>query len=509
MKIHGKNKNYRRDRILKTTKKWTKAFLLMLALLLMPVMSAQADGAAQQADNVTVAKAYTGWVESGGHRYYFRNGVKLTGWQTIAGNRYYFDKNGRAASGWQVLGGQRYYFNSYGRAMTGWQTISGYRYYLNAYGRALSGWQTIGGYRFYLNGYGRAMTGWQILGGYRYYLNGYGRAMTGWQNLGGYRYYLNQYGRALTGFQKIGNYRYYLNAYGRALTGWQTLNGQRYYFYSDGRAATGTLTLNGTRYTFNSYGRVLSSTSANPVTRRAVVIGQTNYYPYASNLTACKYDAQAMASMLKKTGYSSVSTYYDAKVATMQSAISSKFASADSNDVSLFYYSGHGSSDGSLCSVDGYTISTSTLAGWLKKVPGTVIVILDSCFSGAVINKSADGTVTVKSAKEFNDNVISAFAKVNSITKAGEMCTSKFQVLTACTKSQYSYASSSYSLFTNLLVKGAGFNYSGTKLSSAPADSNSDSKLSLYECWRYTYLGTNDQDAQYYPSSSTFTLFTR
>ncbi|MDO5344179.1 MAG: caspase family protein [Lachnospiraceae bacterium] len=393
---------------MKTTKKWLKTFLLMFALLLMPVMSAQADVATQQAGNTAVSKAYTGWIESRGYRYYYRNGVKLTGWQTI----------------------------------------------------------------------------------------------------GGYRFYFNPYGRALTGWQKIGGYYYYFNTYGRALTGWQTLNGQKYYFYSNGRAATGTLTLNGVRYTFNERGRVLSSTSTNPVTRRAVVIGQTNYYPYASNLTACKYDAQAMASMLKKTGYSSVSTYYDAKASTMQSAIS-KFSSADSNDVSLFYYSGHGSSNGSLCSVDGYTISTSTLAGWLKKVPGTVIVILDSCFSGAVINKSADGTVTVKSAKEFNDNVISAFAKENTITKAGEMCTSKFQVLTACTKNQYSYAASSYSLFTNLLVKGVGFNYSGTKLSSAPADSNSDSKLSLYECWRYTYLGTNDQDAQYYPTSSTFTLFTR
>ena len=418
---------------MKSLKKRTKALLLSLALLTMPVISVQAASAGPQSEDAAVAKAYTGWFESGGYRYYYQNGVKLTGWQTINGYRFYFDK----------------------------------------YGRALTGWQTIGGYRFYFNPYGRALTGWQ----------------------------------------KISGYYYYFNSYGRALTGWQTLNGQKYYFYSNGRAATGTLTLSGTRYTFNERGRVLSSTSSNPSVRRAVVIGERNY-TRASTLIACEYDAKAMTSMLKKTGYSSVTQKINASKATIKNAISSTFAAADSNDVSLFYYSGHGASSGALYTVDDNYIYTSTLADWLKSVPGTVVVILDSCYSGAVINKSADGVVSVKSANEFNNNVINAFAKVNSTAKSGEMCTSKFQVLTACKMTQTSLAYSTYygtgySLFTDLLVSGVGYNYSGTKLGTAPADLDSNAKLSLHECWRYTYMNTYDQDSQCYPTNSSFTLFTR
>ena len=274
-----------------------------------------------------------------------------------------------------------------------------------------------------------------------------------------------------------------------------TVNGSKY--YGDWSAARSVAMRSGT------------SSTTNKTVYRAVLIGEANYYPYASNLSACRYDANAMAAMLKKTGYSTVSTKIDASKSTIQGAISSTFRSADSNDVSLFYYSGHGSSDGSLYSVKGEKISTATLTNWLKSVPGNVIVILDSCFSGAVINKSADGSVTMKDVQNFNSSVVNAFANADTSVKSGEMCTNKFKVLTACRMTQTSGCYSTYSLFTEKLISGAGFNYSGTRLSTAPADSNSDKKLSLEECWSYTYWNIYGQDAQRYPTGSSFKLFQR
>ena len=428
-------------------KKLAKLLILVLALALVPVITAPAKTVSAQTVSKSTGRVLNGWVISGGNRYYYRNGKKVTGWQEI------------------------------------------------------------GGYRFYFNSQGQAMKGWVVLSGYRYYLNQYGRAMTGWITLDGLRFYLNSYGRALTGWQKIGSYRYYLNQYGRALTGWQTISGYRFYFDSMGRAATGTRTMNGITYTFNSYGRVIGT--SDPVIYRAAVIGEADYQ-YATKLSACKYDAYAMKRVLEKTGYTTVKSGIDFTKSQIYNLIHHTFKPANYNDVSFFYYSGHGANDGSLYTVDGDFISTSTLAGWLKQIPGTVIVMLDSCYSGTVINKDSSGSVSVRSAKEFNSNVISAFANNNILSKSGEMCTSKFQVLTACKMTQLSSCYSTYSIFTEKLISGAGYAYAtGNKLSSAPADYDSNKILSLYECWRYTYFNIYGQDAQCYTSNSSFKVFQR
>ena len=238
--------------------------------------------------------------------------------------------------------------------------------------------------------------------------------------------------------------------------------------------------------------------------RRALVIGQ-EYKGLSNALPACKSDAKAMDLMLKKTGYSSVKTIYDADADTIENSISSAFKGADSDDVSLVYYSGHGASDGSLCAFTGYSItgiSPSTFAGWLDEIPGKVIVIIDCCYSGAYVNKSNGNT--------YSDLLIKEFEKME-YDKAGELCKSKYQVLTAANKSEYSWCNAYYGLFTKALVDGVGYNYYyGDKLSSAPADSDSNNKLSLHECWKYVYAQTSyKQHAQCYPVNSSYTLFTR
>ena len=267
--------------------------------------------------------------------------------------------------------------------------------------------------------------------------------------------------------------------------------------------------MNGNRYTFNGYGRLLRV--SNPVVYRAVIIGEADYPGYSNDLWACGNDARAMRDMLKRTGYSTVSTVIDASEYSVRSQISRTFASADSNDVSFFYYTGHGASDGSLVTTDYGSISPYRLASWLKQVPGNIVVMLDSCYSGRVIDKAMGAKAAKDGAELFNSNVISAFNSAEAeVSKAGPMSNSKFKVLTACSQYELSWASQSSSFFTSSLVKGVGFTYGGSRLSKAPADSNRDKKLTLKECYNYTKKQCGRrQHVQCYPSSSGFKLFQR
>ena len=253
---------------------------------------------------------------------------------------------------------------------------------------------------------------------------------------------------------------------------------------------------------------------ANPKVWRALCIGEANYsYTRASSLPACKNDALAMGRVLRKTGYKFAKVYTNRSKSQISSLIKSTFKYADSNDVSLFYYSGHGAGDGSLYTTKGEYISPTTLAGWLKKIPGTVIVMADSCYSGAFINKSADGSVTVQNPEAFNQSFVAAFAEADAQTKAA-MTSSKFKVLTACRKNETSVCTSSYSIFTYRLISGAGYNYSsGRKLSSAPADYNKNKKVTLYESKKY--IGKirtgyfSYQTTCCYPATSQYKIFQR
>lgn len=485
-----------------------KILLLVLTLLVFPIISQVSVSAA---GNTAEAKAKTGWVSRPDGNYYYLNGRPISGgWHRVNGVNCYFEWNGRAESGWIKYNGRNYYLTAYGRPVTGWQKINGVSCWFDKWGHAGQGWFNYNGKRYYLNGYGRPLTGWQTIGGKRHYFNKWGHAIPGWIKYRGMRYYLNKDGRVHYGWQKIGNYRYYFDMkYGYAKTGWQTINGARCCFNSYGQALTGTRTIDGIRYTFSDYGRVISS--VDPVVYRAVAIGESNYPGTSSDLSACAYDARAMATMCKKTGYTTANYYLNASYSKISSSISNTFAAANSNDVSLFYYTGHGSSGGSLVTTSNEYVSPYTLASWLKQVPGNVVVVLDSCYSGAAIGKNA------VDPKEFNNNVIAAFDDAelevkNSDAKSGPMSTSKFKVLTACGQYEYSYASSYSSRFTYYLVQGTGYDYSGNKLASIYADVNRDKKLSLKECYDYTYDNCISYPAQHvrcYPENSSFKLFQR
>lgn len=260
---------------------------------------------------------------------------------------------------------------------------------------------------------------------------------------------------------------------------------------------------------------------------RALLIGQT--YPGTANaLPGPDVDANAMKAMLQTmtaTPYS-VSVKTNLTASGIISAIGSTFGSATEDDVSLFYYSGHGAFSetssylGALCGTDDYIVTVLQLKAALDKIPGAKIVILDSCHSGAHIGKSVTVSSTGYTAVQnlssaFNNSVISAFSSVSR----SNLATDGYYVMTAShsseTSQSISYDRLNYvGLFTYAMLLGCGYDeWESSHLSSLYCDSNGDSKISLQEAYSYAYsnaLEVNpDQNAQVYPTNSSFELWGR
>jgi len=184
------------------------------------------------------------------------------------------------------------------------------------------------------------------------------------------------------------------------------------------------------------------------------------------------------------------------------------------------------------------TLYLSDLANWLKVVPGSVVVLLESCGSGAGVYANANGGTT--SVGGFSASAaIQAFAAVDTkiteeqtlvyyfdeygepleaegemfVTNTGEFrVANKFYVLTASDYQQLSYGvkedfattSGSYNYLPYAIKLGVGT--SGTM----PADTNTNKQLTLNELYVYVYnYCIKKQTTRVYPSNSSFVLFTR
>jgi hypothetical protein len=257
------------------------------------------------------------------------------------------------------------------------------------------------------------------------------------------------------------------------------------------------------------------------VAYRALVIGQSNYQ-YMATLHGAA-DGANLSSLLSRLAMDGQT--YQTTVKSNQTAaqilsdIPAAFAGADSNDVSLFFYSGHGNEStgtaaGSLYGVDSGPVTPSQLKNALDNVPGTVIVLIDSCGSGAYIydnntKKTAAIPLTKEDADTFTNAFISAF--YSPTLKTGELLTGKYQVLAACEYGTYSYETSQGGFFTNALCKAGGWDPINHIRLNLLGDSNSDSTVTLQEGYSYVYNHTNlsYQVVQIYPLGSAYPLFCR
>ena len=285
-------------------------------------------------------------------------------------------------------------------------------------------------------------------------------------------------------------------------------------------------------------------------TYRAYLVANTYSSSSAKTLEGTPNDTKAMRGMLgtmDATPYS-VTVDQDKGKSGILSGIASVFADADDDDVSLFFFSGHGSSGGKLLGNDGLSISPSELRSALDAVAGKKIVIVDACFSGAIIQKSAalmtaaatasdetgeteeteEETATQSEVSSFASSFVSGF-RPRLLAKAdGYLNEEPYLVLCACTGSQESwqayFSGVAMGVLTRALTVGCGWNgVTNARLSTTKADSNGDSKITLAEAYSYSaskvqetldewsaYYGTTYvQTVTAYPSDSGEVLFGR
>ena len=243
---------------------------------------------------------------------------------------------------------------------------------------------------------------------------------------------------------------------------------------------------------------------------RALLIANT--YPGASNsLPGPDNDSFAMLTMLNSMNGtpSSVRAAQNLTAGGIQAAIATTFADAQPSDVSLLYYSGHGSNDGALVGTNNTYLSVYGLRSALQRIPGTKIVILDCCYSGNVIERSAESQ---NDAAAFNRAVIQAFSSLNRSSE--NLADQGYIVLTACRKDQVSNTITDFvgrtyfGAFTYSLCYGSGYDeWQRKPLGYLPADSNGDGIIVLSEAIsgireRIAYLRQQipalEQEMQYY-----------
>ena len=263
----------------------------------------------------------------------------------------------------------------------------------------------------------------------------------------------------------------------------------------------------------------------NDVEYRALCVGIGDYIQGSENdLSAPPYDVDKMIQVfnnckfgISNTAFSTISYLKDfqATKSNILQSISSTFMGADSNDVSYFYFSGHGSLVGNesyICPADitfytGSAISTDELESALSSIPGTKIVFLDTCHSGGFIGK---GLVELSASQEeiesFNENIIDVFSRQQP---KALLTTNQYKVLTSCHYYQYCYElipeeGDPFGVFTMALISGCGYygNY--------PADTNLDTRVSLQEAYLFVkdWVSNYDiyQDVQVFPNDSPFTI---
>ena len=250
---------------------------------------------------------------------------------------------------------------------------------------------------------------------------------------------------------------------------------------------------------------------------RALLVGNIYSGDTQKYLEGCDTDVAAMRKMLSKmsgTDYS-VTAYIDLTASGIKSAIASTFADARECDVSLFYYSGHGSNNGSLVGVGstGNYVTVSDLRILLDEIPGKKIVIIDACYSGNMIGKSTDAS----GPAAFTSAFISGFSSFNK----ANLASNGYHVMTACSKDQRSQSLSdgriAFGAFTFGICYGSGYDeWDQAFISGMPADTNGDGAITLGESyamaveqveWLKAQVGF-DQSAQYYGDTS-FVLWSK
>lgn len=180
-------------------------------------------------------------------------------------------------------------------------------------------------------------------------------------------------------------------------------------------------------------------------------------------------------------------------------AIAWTFRDATEDDVSVLYISTHGAFDtghnnpvGELIFSDGSMeerVNAQALHEMLDKVPGTKVLLVDACNSGALIGKGVS-------------------PDVGSVRVPQTFRSSDYKVLTSSGASEPSWylqptlehAPPGSSYFTTALAVGAGL------IGAYAADANQDGTITLQEMYEYLWVNQASSAVQMYPQDDDFPL---
>ena len=245
-------------------------------------------------------------------------------------------------------------------------------------------------------------------------------------------------------------------------------------------------------------------------------IGNSDYPGVDNDLPGCANDLAMMLEAYAEAGASTtpLSNRTAAQILTDLDAMATSGAGPE--DVTIFYYSGHGAAyptqgdRGALVGTDNNIVTVDQVQAKLDKVPGTVVVILDSCLSGQFItSKSASPAAKLAQAKDFNQAWISKFSRSKATNFSSKALTSssvksKYKILTAAAPMEVSWGGK-LGWFSSWLGMGIGmyidwdattvedlFDYDGY----FRADANEDDAVTLVEAYNYVKTKVNSESNQ-------------
>ena len=242
--------------------------------------------------------------------------------------------------------------------------------------------------------------------------------------------------------------------------------------------------------TLKTYNREIKCTVnvSYPIKYRAVIFGEYNNSSYtASNLPFAAKNVSAFKAALQNSQvegerYEITSYPNNPTEAQIKSGIASAFSEADANDISVVYIVSHGYNNsargGYHFGTPGWTTSDPTsyitsaeLFSWLSAINGNVVLVLDSCKSGAFIDDcktklAAAGNIAVMTAQVGSKNASYYVGKTES---------------------------TQIEFMTYAFCKGLGYDLQYSTIGAMAADANGDGNITVQEALTYAKSETTAQ----------------
>lgn len=243
----------------------------------------------------------------------------------------------------------------------------------------------------------------------------------------------------------------------------------------------------------------------NEIVYRALLVGVGDYM-YYTNLQSSRYNVKRMRDILDNCKFGEEEIEFlvidelvdrDATKEAVLSSIISTFTDVDENDISYFYWFGHGGdkyNQAYLCPTDyngtiESSITLEDLETTLDTILGTKVIFIEACHSGNFIER------------DFNSRIIDVFRNSRALNK------DNYQVLTSCKGSQVCYERQGlnpYGYFNMAFHKGCkGF----------AADTDENRIITLLEMRDYIEEWIRNHqnscirpEVQMYPDDSTFPI---